>query len=495
MNLKKIKTAESLAALMCLMSLFISACSGGEDIGGGKVIEEAHPEIFRITVDGVSATMADDSTFYVRLPYGTVTKSIPVEFDANCEVLVEGIKSPEKIDLSNPLALTAANDEESREYSLIACFSDLPILYINTSAPVLNKIDWVKKSTMRVANAGEHDATYSTSIRGRGNSTWGYPKKPYAIKLDEKSEVLGMPKHKRWCLLANWMDRTNIRNDIAFKIGSIMSGLEWTPDGRFVDLVVNGEMMGTYYLCEQIKVDKNRVNIDELKPTDFDEALVTGGYLLEFDEYFDEEFKFMTGRLKLPVNLKSPDEDVPDVQLSYIRSYVDNVESSMAAHPAFSEIESLIDIDSYVDWWLLYELVGCDEPNHPKSAYMYKKRGGKLYAGPAWDFDWGTFKSPTRWLIKNSLWYRYLFSYKEFKSRIKERWAEHRDALGEVPQYIDGVAAEIRESAVFNSRIWPLDGLSDVNGDESLTFEESVERLKENYQKRYDWIDNNVSKL
>lgn len=478
-------------AIFCL-----SSCSKSTDIAGEIQPEEPVSIVISgITVDGLEAAQANDSTFYVRLPYGTDTRSLPVVFDAESTVMAGGVTAPATVDLSNPLTLTSSNGEESREYSLIAFFSDLPVVYVTTSGPVLNKTDWVKKSTMRIANAGEYDAVYSTSIRGRGNSTWEYPKKPYAIKLDEKAEVLGMPKHKRWCLLANWMDRTNIRNEVAFKIAETMTGLEWTPEGRFVDLVYNGEFVGNYYLCEQIKVDKRRVNIDELDPADIDGVSVTGGYLLEFDEYYDEEYKFMTDRLKLPVNLKSPDEDVPDAQMIYIQTYVNDVEQKLAAKAPYSEIETLIDIDSYIDYWLTYELVVCDEPNHPKSAYMYKKRDGKLYAGPVWDFDWGTFRNPARWVDRYSLWYRYLFNYKEFKARLKERWTEHRPALGHIPEYIDTLQRTLAESCDYDCSLWPLEGSIAVNGDESLSFAESVEMLKDNYRKRLDWMDVNIVKF
>lgn len=326
-----------------------------------------------------------------------------------------------------PLTLMASVGEESRTYSLVAVFSDLPVVYVNISGPVLNKTGWVKKSTMQIVNAGDSDAVYAPSIRGRGNSTWAY-----------------------------------------------FSALEWTPQGRFVDLVYNHEMMGTYYLCEQIKVDKNRVNINELKAGDVDESSVIGGYLLEFDEYFDEVYKFKTWKLSLPVNLKSPDEDVPDAQFSYIQNYVNNIEKRLASKAPYSEVESLIDIDSYTDWWLAYALIACDEPNHPKSAYMYKKRDGKLYAGPLWDFDLGTFKAPARWLTRYSLWYK----YQESKSRLKERWAEHKAPLAEVTDYIDSVAQAIRESSVYDCSLWPLNGSSDVNGDESMSFDESIDLLK-----------------
>ena len=72
-------------------------------------------------------------------------------------------------------------------------------------------------ATMRISRPdGTVDYEGSLEIRGRGNSTWNYPKKPYALRLPEKHAVLGMPGHKRWILLANWKDRTLMRNDAAF---------------------------------------------------------------------------------------------------------------------------------------------------------------------------------------------------------------------------------------------------------------------------------------
>ena len=96
--------------------------------------------------------------------------------------------------------------------------------------------------------------------------TFLYPKKPYALKLDDKISILGKPAHKRWVLLANWMDRPLLRNRISLKVAE-KTGLAWTPGSEFVEVVLNGVHLGNYLLCEQIKMDKNRVNISSLKPS------------------------------------------------------------------------------------------------------------------------------------------------------------------------------------------------------------------------------------
>lgn len=456
-----------------------------------------HPQIYGINVGGIEAVKRDENTFYVKLPYGTVTNGLTAQIDSNSDLSLGENNVTETLDLSNPVKIIATLNGVSREYCLIAHYSDLPIVYVNTPSPVVNKEDWVKKSTIQIANAGEFSAIYeAANIRGRGNSTWGYPKKPYAIKLDKKAEVLGMPKHKRWCLLANWMDRTDMRNDIAFEIGRRMSGLAWTPRGRFVDLVFNGKFVGNYYLCEQIKVDSNRVNITEMSESDIEGDALTGGYLLELDTYFDEVNKFKSKIFRLPVMFKDPDEEVlQPAQFEYFQNYFNTVEEKLNNHDSYSEIAALIDIDSFIDWWLLNELVINEEPNHPKSSYMYKVRDGKLFAGPAWDYDWGTFCDPSEsgWCIKKAIWYRYLFTYPEFVEDVKKRWQVNKNYLNSIPEYIDTLENSISESGQYDCQLWPINQL--INGDENLSFHESVIRLKNNYIKRFNWIDENISKL
>ena len=124
---------------------------------------------------------------------------------------------------------------------------ELPQVVINTpnNQEIKSKTEWIEGATISITLAdGTIDyESKDLEIRGRGNTTWEYPKKPYALKLGSKAEILGMPKHKRWVLLANWMDRTLMRNDVSFEIAR-QTGLAWTPRGKFVELVLNGKLMG-----------------------------------------------------------------------------------------------------------------------------------------------------------------------------------------------------------------------------------------------------------
>ena len=374
----------------------------------------------------------------------------------------------------------------------------LPRVYITTPGGVgiTSKDVYVKKGNLRIFDKnGELDLNILSDFKGRGNSTWMMPKKPYAIKLSSKAEVMGMPKHKRWVLLANWVDRTLLRNDVAFEIARKCPALTYTPRGLFVELYLNGKHQGNYYLCEHIKIDKNRVNIDEIDE-ETPETDLSGGYLLEFDTYSNAEINyFYTKHKNLPVTIKEPDEEVitswEHPAYTYIQNFVNSVEDALEKGD-YSEIESLIDVKSYAEWWLLYNLVGNLEPNHPKSCYMYKKRNGKLYAGPAWDFDCATFIPGRKGaLLTQVLWYGYLFKHDAFKSLVKERWAELKPEFEKVFTYIDEKAEYIRESNEINLEMWPV--TQNVNEDIDLSYDDAVNRLKEAYQERITELDKVIS--
>ena len=385
--------------------------------------------------------------------------------------------------------------------------SSLPRVYITTpeGAGISSKTEWVQDSRIRIVQEdGTEVLDASTSIRGRGNTTWGYPKKPYAIKLDSKAEVLGMPKHKRWVLLANWMDRTLIRNEVAFEMGRRV--MEWAPRGEFIELYLNGKHLGNYLLCEHIKVDKNRVAVDELdEDTDFsDNSLLSGGYILEFDTYGpdDEINYFYTPVKKYPVTIKEPDEDVitswQHPAYLYVYNHIAGIEqlldSDFGTFARWSEVEEYLDIRSFIDWWIIYELTGNTEPNHPKSCYMYKKREGKLCAGPIWDFDWYTFVHDTKDpLITGSIWYGYLFGYEGFRSAVKERWAQTKEKYLDIVNYISEQAELVRMSDEVNFCLWPITMV--VNGDEHLSFDEAIGRMRSRYSKRFEAIDSYISQL
>lgn len=441
----------------------------------------------------------DHTSSYITIVSPFITSSkLALSFDTDAaQVLVDGVEqvSGETVnDFSQPVKISFVSAiGEAKVYTIHVKGSGLPIVYINTPSgkeiPPKTE-DWLAETTIRIYDTDCSLAYSGTAgIRGRGNSTWKYPKKPYAIKLDSKAEILGMPKHKRWVLLANWLDRTIMRNHISFKI-AMQTDLEWTPRGHFVEVVLNDQHIGNYYLCEQIKVDKNRVNIDEL-----DDDEVDGGYLMELDTYYDEDFKFKSSVKKFPYMFKDPDE-VNDSQFAFMKNFINTLEASLydSARLSSREYAEYLDVESFVDWWITYELTGNTETGHPKSTYVHKDKGGKLKAGPAWDFDWKTFRPQNNtWVTKSHLYYDVLFNDPVFVATVKERWNKHRSALLEIPAFIEAEADRIRNSEEINHAMWPV--TQDTNGDINMTFTEAVARMKASYETKFDFMDKEISKM
>lgn len=467
-----------------------------------KIKTPDKPQFTTFMINGQYAANLDQEFINVQLPYGTDVTALRPDFVASEGVVsVDGVevRPYASTDFSSPVEYTITTEDGKIEtYIVSISYSRIPVVYINTkdAAPIVSKEDWLKNTDIYITNAGEDCKLYSESqIRGRGNTTWNYPKKPYAIKLASKEKVLGMPKHKRWVLLANYVDKTCIRNSVAFEIARRSEGLDWTPRGQHVDVVLNGVFLGNYYLCEQIKVDKNRVNITEMETTDIDEESITGGYLLEIDKNYDEVNKFYSPVRNMPVMIKEPDEDVlSGEQFNYILNHVTEVENALYGVGTTTEgYLQYVDLDSFIDYWLVYELTSTGEPTHPKSVYMYKDRGGKIHAGPVWDFDYFTFQPfyNTRLINTNAVWNDRIINDPATHSVIKERWNAARDGYKTIAEEMTRQYEAIKESSEYNETLWPL--TLNVNRDDELSVAEAVERMKSYYETKFEYMDTYIN--
>ena len=393
---------------------------------------------------------------------------------------------------------------------------DMPVVRITTQTPrgSITKDIWVDGEIEIEGGSAFGDlARMKTQIKGRGNSTWGYNKKPYALKLDKKQEVLGMPKHKRWCLIANYLDLTHMRNRLAYYIGQNTS-LAWTPRNEYAEVYFNGEYLGFYLVTEQIKVDENRVDVPELDPSDVAGDAVTGGYLLELDTYYDEAYKFHTSSTYIPVNLKSPDENVPAAQMNYIRDYMDAADAAFLAlwegRGTADKVYEYVDRQSMIDFWIVNEIMTNYETLHPKSLYLHKDRNGKLAAGPLWDFDYATMvpSRAQRWCCygltrptgyvewswyEHSWWNILLTKDVSFRREVKARWQALYPFLQTLPSFIEAERAKIAEAVARNNdRGWR--GSGGVNEESGMSFDDAVTRLKNTCQTRISWLNTEINK-
>lgn len=344
-------------------------------------------------------------------------------------------------------------------------------------------------------------------IRGRGNSTWWTDKKPYKLKFTEKQDLFHMGKNKHWVLLADYYDPSHMRNKATYWLGKEL-GMEYTPECVYVDVVMNGEYYGSYLLCEHVRLDSNRVDLDDLEktPDAADEPTITGGYLLSLNpEEDDEGKKFETSRFNSFL-IESPEfEDYEnEAQYNYIKNYVQSTEDAIYGNNFQANGKSYrdyMDITSAVKYWWVQEF-SANGDAFWGSTYLYKKRDGKLFWGPLWDFDyvaWGNNDYDCYgcegWNHKENMWFKQLFKDSAFTDEVIAEWDQVKKAVTDVCEddgKLDQYAGEIAYSMNYNADLYG------TNYDEeygSRTFEQNVEQLKQWMAKRVDWVDKNISQL
>ncbi len=353
-------------------------------------------------------------------------------------------------------------------------------------------------------------------IRGRGNSTWlWYDKKPYRIKLDEKASIVGLAAEKDWVLLANFRDPTHMMNTFVFELGHVM-GLPYTNHSRFMEVNLNGEYIGLYQLTEQIEQGKNRVAVDDME-----------GILIALDvddgPYYspDSGDNFYSDIYGMPVCVKFPeDTDVSDIrsELAKLESAILSIRRSKGDEAAIKagmdKVRELLDVQSFIDYLIIQELIYNVELAAPRSMYMHKDKGGKWVMGPLWDFDagfdfdWGTmydghnyFDSYRKLMLgKDPIhhnggnggvpeFFTDIFRSDEFCEEFIARWKEISPLImTEVWDNTEKYITAAEDAMIRNSERWPIYFPSDSWPEDEIDFEEEIDNL-------YVWLTERIDYL
>lgn len=418
------------------------------------------------------------------------------EFSLNTLLVVKTNTKSQTLKINQEAAATIVEEPEGHH---------LPLLTIRTenSNPIESKEEYIN-ATITIEsrdNKGvitEKLLEVETEIKGRGNSTWGMEKKPYRLKLKESKSILGMPKNKHWVLLANYSDKTLMRNELAFEISRRM-GFAYTPRMQYVDVILNDDYIGNYMIGEHIRIDKDRVNIAELEPEDND---ITGGYLLEIDERIGEPSWFIMNKSGMIFCIKRP-EDIPQNQKEYISNHVQYIEDIIYGISGTDIMETLpkyLDMKSFIDYFLLNELSKNVDGNLRLSTFVYKNKGdNKLYFGPVWDYDiafgnvdyYGCETTDGWYARTNAPWYQKLFLLSDFNKAVIERWIELRNtSLADLHPFIDNLAQELDISQMKNFNRWQiLDKKVWPNPVVTGSYLGEVNYLKNWITYRFNWID------
>ena len=442
---------------------------------------------------------------------------------------------------------------------------------------VTTRIDY-KEATMRVV-LSEKDAAYQNAytsfsgggirIKGRGNSTWnkGYPdgntgtsagayqtrKVPYTVRLDEKADLFGLGKSRMWTFLANYEDRTALCNKIAYDLAGRI-GMVYSKS-TFVNLVLNGEYMGVYLLCQ--KINENLIGddvtdwkevaeqasaavalahgLDEEKRRKLEDDLnsnamwITGGttggyriadyidlsrydpyvgYLLEYDQFTNDKSFFRTAH-KTAFKVRSLDSIKTNADLyKHLHSFLADFEEALFS-PTFCNSQGkhyseYLEIDSVVNYYLVFVVMMNFELGN-NSNYMYLNQEGKLVFGPVWDFD---RTAGNRFLKKsrnftvwndslacgNNRWYQQLYRDPWFNALVRERWEEIRGPISEIVPEIERWTKILAPSETLEYAKFAGDPYETkfVINTEGRTFLNEATDLKEIMETRIKWIDSQL---
>lgn len=346
----------------------------------------------------------------------------------------------------------------------------LPVVYLNTTnnVAITSKEEYVTGSlyidplSTGYKALGSAGSPISGQFKGRGNWTWtGFDKKPYRIKFDKKQAVLGMPSNKHWCLMAHADDCMGfLKNYAGYKLSEAL-GLRWTPKAVPVELVMNGEYYGLYFLTEQVRVGSNRVNVTEQEDNATDS--VSGGWLVEIDNYYEEGNVTLweSNNQQVWLTMKSP-EILSTQQRSYIENQLNGLNDAIWGNNE-ADVWRKLDLDEAVKYYLVQELLEDCESYHG-SCYLYKDRdrngvSEKWFFGPVWDFGNAYNRGWEVWIYEYPIFAQYwigqLATWPQFQAKLQEIWYVFRhDKQSDFLTTMDNLAALITQAAKNDAAKW-----------------------------------------
>lgn len=407
---------------------------------------------------------------------------------------------------------TRENESPSEHTQLVAYFElapyKLPMLYINTDdGKEITSKEYYVGASLSVYNSGEDNdfTNLPIQMRGRGNYTWDsafnrrdpmYNKRPYRLKLSESKSLCGVGegKSRDWVLLADHCDQSLLRNNIVYTAAAAMPHIYWQPDVQSVEVFLNGEYIGVYLLCEQVEVNKNKVNISE----DLSKEEIS--YLAMFSNYTDLSNIYGFDLYGYKYEIKNDLSDFEELAIAQ-RDYIyDSIAECFDAIRSGDEeeVRELIDLDSLIETYFIHEVFKNLDTGHD-NFYLYREPGGKLIIGPVWDFDQcagnadegvddyenirGGFTQP---------WYALLLEEAWFRKAVTEKWNQLKPTFDKIPELITTTAEYGYDSYCRNFEKWQIFGYK-INREtyvrQFTTYDEHYKYFAEFMTNRIKWID------
>lgn len=420
--------------------------------------------------------------------------------------------------------------------------STLPIVVLDTygvNIPDEPKID----AMMGIINNGPGQVNYindafnefygQIAIEKRGSSSGGFPQQSYGLEtrgpdsVNYNVSLFDWPSDNDWVLYAPYTDKALMRNVLTYKLGNEMG--RWAPRTQFCEVILNGNYIGVYVLMERIKTNPGRVDIDPLNYTDTLDNHLSGGYIIKVDKTtaggviaWTSPYTCQapgTGPIRFQLHDPSIDTIHP-VQKAYIQDFITNWEVALKSNNFTNPntgYKAYMDVPSFIDYFLISEL-SKNVDGYRISTFLHKQRfseGGKLVAGPLWDYNiaWGNANycqggSPSGWEmnfnsvcggggeLQNPFWWNRLLEDSLYANDVNCRWSQLRQTILSdtvLFAYIDSMAAVLEQPALRHYQKWPILGnYVWPNNFIGQTFQEEVNYLKNWIAQRAAWMDANM---
>lgn len=377
-------------------------------------------------------------------------------------------------------------------------------VYVDGGEEIVSKDDYLK-ATIVITEEGKPSFSSRGKIKGRGNFTWNYPKKPYKIKFDEKQPVFGFPENKDWVLLADYCDKSLMRTAYMCEISSALE-TDYQLRYRHVKLYINKEYRGVYTFIDQIEKKKHRVDIED------------DGYLFENDNYFmNEPLHFTTSVKRYPFTFKYPDPEDGEIaegdeKYEYIRNFMNTFETLLYSDEFLSKdgYRNMVDLRSFAKWFIVAELTATQDPN---MYYVLPTRGARLQTGPLWDSEYSlgiSYRSdpagawatpPFKPVWDQKIWSRWKYYGRMLKDpffieAVKAEWAVLKERIPAVQEKLAAVAENVSEAQKANFEKWQILDSCEGAGLICLgSWEEEVKYCADFLEYRVQWLDEFIRNL
>lgn len=334
------------------------------------------------------------------------------------------------------------------------------------------------------------------TIRGRGNSSWGFPQKSYKIEFLAKQSMLGMPKDRDWALIANYADKTLMKNYLAYYLSAKLDAY-YAPRCEFVELYVNRNYLGVYLLTETIKQAKHRVNIPNND----------SAYLVEVDRKYRKteqvvfSHEITQDSIGIPFRVHFP-KDISEHSLHAIEDHIKSFEIFLKDSSKTSpNLNQWIDIDEYIKHYWVQEFAKNPDADFHTSVFFSWFANSVIRMGPVWDFDLSfggydmeNINSPEKWHLKNPYWNSYIFNNPTMKQARAYYWNLNREQFITTLKVIDSVQSSLNGAAENNFKRWNI--LQSTNfryhTHSYQKYKDATDDLKKWIQERIQWIDSHL---